>query len=471
MKENKKIIHILVFVCLLFLSLIIYLTYFQLFTEAKIVSNPYNRRHTAVEDNTLRGSILDRNGVVLAKSQKSGDKQERIYPFGSMYSQIIGYDSKVYGKSLLEAGFDNYLLNINVVNPVYNLKNKLTTKQKEGNDLYLSIDNNLQTLGEQLLGNRNGAAVVMNPKTGEILAMVSKPDFDPNSQNLSEHWQELVESQVHPFLPRATQGLYAPGSTFKVLISAAAIENGMESKTFEDNGSVVIDGKQISNQGGTAHGTIDLKNAFAVSSNVVFSQVGLELGEKHLRDIASRAGLGRDIPFDVPVSRSLFPYKSMNKTDMAAVGIGQGKLMVTPLQMAMIASAVANDGVMMRPTLVNRIVSPDGSEIKSIKPAELYHVMIAETAEKIKQMMQAVVDIGTGKNAAIPGVHVAGKTGTAENELTVKQGGKEHTWFIGFAPVEDPQVAIAVIVEYSGSTGGTTAAPIARKLMSAYLGK
>lgn len=463
--QNKRIIRILVLMCFLFLSIVVYLTYFELFQKDKILTSSYNKRQWGEEDTTLRGSILDKNGVVLAYSENNGEKNKRIYPFGSLYSQLIGYNSSTYGKSLLEAQYNKELLNVREFGPILDLQQKLAGEQTVGNNLYLTLDHKLQTKAKKLLGNRNGAIIVMRPKTGEILAMVSKPDFNPSSEKLEQRWEELIESEVHPFVPRATQGLYAPGSTFKVLIAAAAVENGISDRTFEDEGSIVIEGKTINNAGNHAYGKVDLKNALAVSSNVAFGQLGVELGEYKLKDMMARAGMNKNIDFDIPVSSSRFPYKEMSKPDLAAVGIGQGKLQVTPLHMAMIASGIANNGVIMKPYVVDRVISASGNTLKTAKPSVFSKMMTVETAAAVKDMMQYVVEKGTGKSAAVRGIEIAGKTGTAENERSIKQKNKEHAWFICFAPADDPQVAIAVVLEYSGSTGGKAAAPIARDLI------
>ncbi|NLD46672.1 MAG: peptidoglycan glycosyltransferase [Clostridiaceae bacterium] len=469
--QNKRITHVMVLICFLFLCIVVYLTYFEVFVKDKILTSSYNRRQWEQEDTTLRGSILDRNGVVLAKSTMDENKQERIYPYGSLYSQVIGYNSKAYGKSLMELYYNNELLNIREYSSIFNFKEKLSGELKTGNNLYLTIDHKLQEKAEQLLRGKNGAVVAMRPKTGEILAMVSKPDFDPSSTKLAQNWEELIKSKDSPFLPRATQGLYVPGSTFKVLTAAAAVENGMEDRTFDDKGSITIDGKIFNNFNSHVYGNLDLKSALAVSSNVAFAQIGSELGEKVLKEIAVRVGMNREIPFDIPLNSSRFPYESMGKTDLAAVGMGQGKLLVTPLHMAMIASGIGNNGIIMKPYLVDRVVSSSDITQKSVKPDKFSQIMSPETAQKVKDMMQYVVETGTGKGAAIKGVKIAGKTGTAENELSSKQKNKEHAWFICFAPVDDPQVAVAVVLEYSGSTGGALAAPIARDLMRQVLGK
>lgn len=468
MKINKKIIHLLILICCIFFTLAAYLTYFQIFKSEEVVKSPYNRRKSAAEDNIKRGDILDRNGVVLAQNSNN-DKRERVYPYGALYSHVIGYNSVIYGKALLENKFDDYLLNINKLKSVVGLNDSLIKGGKQGNNIYLSIDHSLQEYAGRLMGNKKGAVVVMNPKTGEILAMVSKPDFDPNNIMLIKKWKELADSKDSPFLPRATQGLYAPGSTYKVAVAAAALENGLGDMTFEDKGSVIIDGKEFSNSKRKAYGNINLEKALAVSSNVAFSQLGVKLGSKTMKEMAANIGMEGNIPFAIPVNRSTFPYNNMEKTDLAAAGIGQGKMLVTPLHMAMLASSIANKGVMMKPLMVTKAVSPDGKEIRKWGAEKLYNVMSADTAEKVKKMMVEVIKDGTGKSAAISGVTVAGKTGTAENELTGKEKNKEHAWFIGFAPAENPQVAVAVIVEYCGTSGGTTSAPIAGKLMGKYL--
>lgn len=469
MKEHKRIVLVFKVMCVLFLLLAGYLSYFQFFVGDKIVSNPYNNRNQQLENDTLRGSIFDRKGIVLAKSTKTGDKQERIYPYGHLYSHVIGYNSKIYGKSMLEKQYDDYLLNRNIANPLITIKNAFNNKEKSGSDVYLTIDHKIQALADSLIGNRNGAVVAIDPKTGEIIAMVSKPDFDPGNKSLEANWQSLVESEDHKFLPRATQGLYNPGSTYKVVMSSMAVENGLDTTVFDDKGSITIDGKPFKNQNGIAHGKIDINKALAVSSNVYFSQIAVNLGEDVLKDAASRFYVGRNIPFDIPLNKSQFAYKDMSKADMAASGIGQGKVLVTPLNMAMITSAIANNGIMMRPMLVKRIETKDGIDVKNYKTSELNRVIDFTTANKVKQMMRSVVESGTGTNAAIKGIHVAGKTGTAENELTTHNEKKTHSWFIGFAPVEEPKIAVAVILEYNGSSGGGAAAPIAQRIMSEYI--
>lgn len=464
-KENKRIINVLIIMSLLFVALIGYLTYFDLFVRDNIISSSYNKRQWQREDKILRGAVYDRNGVTLAKSELQGEGQERIYPYASLYSHVIGYNSSTYGKSLLEAKYNNDLLNINPLNPVTDLRDRITGTKSLGNNLYLTIDHELEERAAELMGNRNGAVVALNPQTGEILALVSNPAFDPNSEVLENRWSDLVESEENPLLPRATQGLYVPGSTFKAAVSLMAVEKGLDSRTFEDTGSIIIDGKKIENQGNKAYGTLDLEHALAVSSNTVFAQIGVELGAQNLKELARQVGIGKKISFDIPVSNSRFNYQNMSKTDQAAVGMGQGKILVTPLQMALITGGIANGGVVMKPILVDRVVTANGFIMKNRNPDEYFRLADGASANQVKHMMETVVAEGTGRNARISGIRVAGKTGTAQNELTAEGEDKEHAWFIGFAPVDNPQIAVAVILEYSGSTGGRQAAPIARELM------
>jgi len=246
---NKRIIKVLITVSFMFLSIIVYLTCFELFMKDKILDNPYNQRNWEKEDNTIRGSIYDRNKVLLAGNEQSGDKYKRVYPYGALYSQIIGYNSRTYGRSMLEAKYNDYLLNIDELSDLKQKGNVFEGLKNYGNNLQLSIDHELQKYAYERMGDIKGAVVALNPTTGEVLAMVSKPDFDPNNDQLSKNWSAMVESADHKFVARAVQGLYAPGSTFKVITAAAAYENGLQDMTLNDQGSIVIEGRKINNYG------------------------------------------------------------------------------------------------------------------------------------------------------------------------------------------------------------------------------
>lgn len=457
-KEVKRIITVLIGICILFVSLVVYLTYFQVFRANVVKSNSYNKRLWINEEKILRGSIIDRNGRILAYSEDNGETYSRVYNYGNLYSHIIGYSYRDYGKSNLELYYNNVLLNISESAALNELRN-LVEPNSEGNTLKLTIDHHLQEYSRNLMKGKKGAVVAMNPTTGEIYAMVSLPDFNPST--LREDWGNIVEDENSPLLNRAISGLYQPGSTFKVVTATAALENDISLGEYNCTGTTIIDGYQLKDYDGKGHGTIGLNEALAYSCNPYFAETGVKLGIDRLSEIAEKFMLNKEIPFDLPVKKSSFPKKgNIGKTDIAATSIGQGKVLVTPLNMALIASGIANKGDIMKPVLVKEVISKDGKVIDSFEAEVISRATDIFTANELKNMMVDVVNVGTGKNAKIKDIRVAGKTGTAENP-----SGNDHAWFIGFAPAEDPKIAIAVILEEEGSTGGQKAAPIARNIM------
>lgn len=465
MSSNKKIITVLVFMSVLFLSIFVYLTYFTLFRADKLVSSNYNRRLWEKEESVLRGSIVDRHGTVLAKSEIESDgTQKRVYPYGSLYTHVIGYNTRSYGKTNLELSFNEYLLKTESLGEIiqYGVD---TGEMRHGSDLRLTIDHRLMSVAKEAMNGRNGAVVAVVPKTGEVLCLYSGPSFDPNEDELVENWADLTIDDSSPFLARATQGLYAPGSTFKIAVTAAALENGYEDYSIDDEGSTKIDGRVFRNAGGAEYGEIDLMDGFKYSSNVLFSHLGVMLGSGTLKKAAEDFMVTKQIPFDIETRASEWSYSSMSETDLASVGIGQGKLLTTPLNMAMVAAAVANNGVMMKPYLVQQAVSPNGVPVYGADPAVIARVCPSSTAARLGDFMLACVESGTGANARVRGIEVAGKTGTAQNE----REGKDHAWFVGFAPKDDPQIAVAVFQEYSGSSGGAACAPIASRIIREWL--
>lgn len=457
-KEIKRIIAVLIGICILFVSLVVYLTYFQVFRANAVRNNSYNKRLWINEEKILRGSIIDRNGRILAYSEYNGETYSRVYNYGNLYSHIIGYSYRDYGKSNLELHYNNVLLNISDSSALNELKN-LVEPNSEGNTLKLTIDHHLQEYSRNLLKGKKGAIVAMNPSTGEIYAMVSLPDFNPVT--LREEWSNIVEDEDSPLLNRAISGLYQPGSTFKVVTATALLENDVSLGEYKCTGTTIIDGYPLKDYDGKGHGTIDLEGALVYSCNPYFAEAGIELGIGKLSETAEKFMLNKEIPFDLPVKKSSFPNKgNIGKTDIAAASIGQGKVLVTPLNMALIASGIANKGDIMKPVLVKEVISKNGKVIDSFEAEVISRATDIFTANELKNMMVDVVNIGTGKNARIRNIRVAGKTGTAENP-----SGNDHAWFIGFAPAEDPKIAIAVILEEEGSTGGQKAAPIAKNIM------
>lgn len=461
MKLNKRIITIMASVCSLFLIMVVYLTYFTLFKADEIQISTYNPRIWEKEERILRGKIYDRNGTVLAESEQTENGQRRIYPYGSLYTHTIGYNSRSYGKSNIELKYNDYLLKTESVFDV--LKRKSTDEQEfyKGADMQITLDHGMTKLAKEQLADANGSVVVLNPVTGAVYCMYSNPSFDPNSSSLAKNWSEINKRDDSPFLARATRGLYAPGSTFKTVTAAAGIENGLGDFSVEDKGQVVIGGYKVKNAGTRAYGTTDMKRAISVSSNVFFATLATEVKNDALKKMADAFKLHEKIPFDIDTDAVELDYSDMDKAELAATGIGQGKLQVTPLHMALVASAIANRGIMMKPYMVEKIGFENGKKEYSAKAEVLSRVMESGTARSINEYMQECVQAGTGTRARVNGISVAGKTGTAENE----KEGKTHAWFICFAPADNPQVAMCVMKEYSGGGGGDSCAPIAAKLI------
>lgn len=457
MHNNKRIIRVLIVVSFMFLALVTYLLHFNMFRADDIASNPYNKRQWDDEKYVKRGNIYDRNGVLLAETVIDGESHIRKYPKGRLYSHIIGYCSQVYGKSLLEMKYDKELLGHGDINISFN-------EIRSGYDLNLTIDHNLQQYAYSQLGNRNGAIVALEPSTGKVLAMVSYPDFEPAAASLEKEWKYIVEREDSPLLARATSGLYAPGSTYKIVTAATAYNSGYGDTLFEDKGAFELPGLKVENYNKKSYGEVSLKRAFEVSSNAVFCQLGNEMGAEKILSAAESFGINRDVGFDIPTAKSRIEYKKMSNGDAALVSIGQGQLLMTPLNVAMMGAGIANGGKIMKPYIVESVTAASGVKMMQARTSEYSTPISNETAEYMKELMVGVVKNGTGSGARISGITVAGKTGTAENETD-----KDHAWFVGFAPAENPQIAVAVILEYDGGAGGTNAAPVARNIMSKYL--
>ncbi len=458
--ESKRIIKVLMALSAMLVSLVIYLSYFEIFQASKVEVHSYNKRQWLDEESVIRGSIIDRSGNLLAYSEKEKENQVRYYKYGSLYSHIIGYSYKEYGKSGLESSYNKLLIGAGEFNPIRVIKESITGPREKGNNLILSIDHELQQYAEKQLKGHKGAIVVLNPRNGEIYAMVSKPDFNPTT--LRENWEDISQDQKSPLLNRATMGLYTPGSVFKVITTTAVLQNEDITTDYECEGYINIEGYILKD---SVHGEIDLNEALVKSCNVAFAQMGLQLGADRLRETAEKYMFNEVIPFDLVTKSSVFPKTPlMTKPELGATAIGQGKLLTTPLNMALVAAAIANKGVVMKPIIVKEVISPEGKTVKANNPEILKRVSSTEEAEKIKDMMIQVVKNGTGTKAGLKNIEVAGKTGTAQNDT-----GKEHAWFMGFAPADDPRIAIAVILENEGSSGGQSAAPIARQILNSAL--
>lgn len=455
MRTNKRIIRVLIAISLLFLALVTYLLWFNMFRAKDVYTNSYNKRQWESEQQVQRGEIYSQDGVLLAETEIDGDARIRKYPKGRLYSHIIGYCSQVYGKTQLEMSHDDDLIGKGTISLTLN-------EIKHGNNLNLTINDELQEYAYEQLDGRDGAIVAMEPTTGQILAMVSLPDFNP--ETIEKDWPSMMEDENSPFLARATQGLYPPGSTYKIVTAAGVYDNGMTTETFDDEGLFKKDDVTVYNYNKESFGKLDIKTAFEVSSNYVFCTLGYEMGADAVKAEAEKFGVNKSFDFDIPVSQSQIQYKKMTDLDGALVSIGQGGLVMTPLHVAMMASAVANNGKMMKPYLVETVTTENGTVIGQTKPSVLYDSIGTACADYIEDMMIGVVEDGTGTGAQISGITVAGKTGTAENETD-----KDHAWFVGYAPVENPTICVAVVLENAVTSGGKSAVPIAKNIIRKFL--
>lgn len=404
------------------------------------------------------------DGTPLALSR--GPK--RVYPQGPLLAQAIGYASARYGTSGLEDAFDGALTaHTDAVDPLSQLGEIVRGGHAEprGADIVTTLDLQVQNaLVDGLSRHGRAAGVVLDPRTGAVLALASVPSYDPNA--LDARWTQLVGDPASPLLDRSTQGLYPPGSTFKIVTAADALDAGAVSmdSTFVDPGYLTIGNATIHDDEGEVIGPQDLTGAFALSSNVDFAQIALKIGVKTWFDYAARWGLGTSVDFDLPVARDRLPKKQdVYDGILAQLGFGQADLLVTPMRMALVAATIANDGTTPRPYVVRRIAGRDTA--LSTKPESIAQPISSDTAHEVRDMMIAVVKHGTGTPAALPNVTVAGKTGTATNPH-----GASHAWFVAFAPAERPRVAVAVIVENVGY-GAQYAAPIARDVLRVALAR
>lgn len=454
-----------------FVALVGVLAYWQVYAKESLATDPANSLQSRRVQQVPRGSILAGDGKTeLAQSVWDGKTYKRVYPEGAAFSHVVGYWSAKYGASGIEVGQNNNLSGGGEPETVDELINQAKGGPQAGDDVELTLDPELQRLAYNQLASSvsgRGAAVALNPKTGEVYTMVSYPSYDPN--NIDETFPELSQDPNSGLLNRATQGLYPPGSTFKIVTSAAALKNGMKpTDKFNDTGTYETPGYTVYNYKGEKFGEVTLTGALAHSINTVFARIGNDTGAQNVAQMAQNFGFGDSYQdFSLPVRPSSvgdLPPDQWTQGLLAQISFGQGPVTANPFEMALVASTIANDGAMMEPRLVKEVRSPEGTIVD--KPTSRVHKNVVDknTARTINDMMQHVVT-DAEQSAEIPGVKVAGKTGSAE-----AAGGELHSWFIAFAPADDPQIAMAVIVE-NGQEGYKAALPIARRLMEAYLKK
>ena len=503
---NRRIRRLGIGLVALFGLLFAQVSYIQVFAASGIAGNPANaRRQIIAEYKVERGQIITADGTVIALSQPTTGnatlRYTRRYPEGPLFAGITGYYSQVYGRTELEQAMNSYLSGDAPELAVSTLSDLVLGRPKKGGHVITTVDASLQQVASDALGTSPGAVVALDPRTGGILAMVSNPTFDPNELSSQDTdairtaWERLNSDPHTPLLSRANDELFPPGSTFKMITASAAIENGygLDSKWPNPHElDLPLTNETIQNFGGEScpgGATTTLLTAFTSSCNVIFGEVGLELGAQRLADQARAFGfcptdppdqtecISPTIPFTIPFATGRFPIPSYfegNDPLVAISAIGQDNDLANPLQMGLVASAIANGGKMMQPRLVTQIRDPQGRVIRDF-PAEMYGQPISpKTADAMRTMMVNVVASGTGTAAQIPGVVVAGKTGTAQHGGS---GTAPHAWFVCFAPAgpdDIPTIAVAVIVLDGGSlgneaTGGQVAAPIAKQVIEAYL--
>jgi penicillin-binding protein A len=483
---NQQISRLAVASLVLVISLIVGTTYWQAWAAPSLADRRDNAIKVVAQFTIKRGAIFAADGSVLARNRPRRVSGKtfyfRRYPGRQRFAHAVGYSTQARSRSGIEQSRNDYLTgaNANLATLLDTTLDRLRGATIRGNDLFLTLRPAAQKVAMQALGGQCGAAVALEPKTGRVLVMASSPSYDPNlvERNFRRIQRGAGPCGVAPLLNRASSGLFAPGSIFKVVTAAAALDSGRYTvdSTFYDPGYCIEYGQRVTNYDTSSpFGTVNFTQALVNSINSSFCEMGKKLGPELILDYARRFGFYADPPVDLPSgerapsglyrSGKLLPRSQESRADPGRLAFGQERMVVTPLQMAMVAGAIANKGVVMEPYLTDRVRKPGGTLLLRTRPDQLRRAVKPEVADQIAAMMEGVVSGGTGTAAQIPGVRVAGKTGTAETGRL----GRNTTWFIAFAPVDNPRVAVAVVLQNQSGTGGSTAAPIAKQIMQALL--
>jgi penicillin-binding protein A len=482
---GRTTIHVAVVLSIGFALLAAAAGYWGVVEGPDLANSPNDAAVIAASRTVLRGRIMDRTGVVLATNRKDANgEQYRVYA-GRAISQVVGYASSIYGRAGLEKAYDAELTGL-AGDPLSDALAKFGADRYDPKDLTLSLSYDLQKAAVAALGKHRGAIVMLDPQTGEVLALASTPTYDAstigNPSTARAAFAALQADPAQPLLPRATLGRYVPGSVFKIVTAVAALGSGAitpqttyKQQPGAEKDGLLVDGFRVhdGHHPQTGSTPLDLVAATEVSCNIYYALTGLQTGGAALVDYARRMGFGAPLPFDLPTAVSQVtngdgsqPGGFTDDVELANAAYGQAEVFVTPLQMALVASTVANDGELMQPRLVTAMTGRAGT--RAIGPRSTGRIISVSNARAINAAMVQAVEGQLGRQfttgAAVPGVTTAGKSGTAELGGT----GEPHSWFIGFAPANDPKVAIAVVVEQAGR-GGAVAAPIAGDLMTQYL--
>jgi len=452
-------------------------SYWTILASDQLANDPFNPRLIAASNDRPRGAILDRNGAPLATSEKGASGFVRSYKDQSL-AQVVGYASLQFGLSGVEAAYAESLIGQDPADPISIWRARYLGERQAAGSVVLGIDEKIQKAAVEALGGRRGAIVALDPRSGAMLASVSVPSFDPNEvvdpQRQQAAMDKLNNAPEHPLLNRAAQGQYPPGSTFKVVTASAALESGFDpTKKLRVDDPYQADrswGDYFVRSASHAHGLFDMSDGFRLSENIYFAQVGLQIGGGKLAEYAKRFGIGTAPKLDLPAAKGQLSGSGLldRPTLVADTSYGQGELLVSPLQMALIYATIANGGVMPTPHYATGVRDAEGHVVRQVAPGAQGQVISANTAKTLTTMLVGAV-AGPGAfafGAKVPGVDVAGKTGTAET----RPGEAPHGWFVGFAPAEAPSVVVAVIVE-NAPEGGVTAAPLGAQVMRAALGK
>ena len=489
---NKQIARLGICGLVLIAALIVATTYWQTWASAGLADRQDNAIQRVAQYSIRRGLIYTRNRKVLAanRARKVSGRTLyfRRYPQGRLAPQVVGYSTVGRAQAGLERSLNDYLTgsNANLDTVFSTTLDRLKGATVKGNDVYVTIDGAAQRVANYQLAGKCGSIVALEPKTGRVLVMASSPTYNENEVQSNAGYARIQRITgaclpAAPLLNRATDGLFTPGSSFKIVTAAAALDSGAYTpdSSFYDPGYCIEYHQPVSNAGNPdqngpeTFGTLNLFTAFQHSVNSVFCNIGQKLGAAKILEYARKFGFYSTPPLETPLNERVASgrYKnhrlelSSEGADPGRIAFGQENLLVTPLQGAMVAAAIANRGVVMKPYVVDRIVAPGGKVIRKTKPEALRRAVKTKVAQELTQMMVAAVTGGTGGAAQLSGISVAGKTGTAETGVSHVNT----TWFVCFAPAENPKVAVAVVLENQHGFAGQTAAPIARTMMQAIL--
>lgn len=449
----------------IFLGMIAYFAYFQVEKSEAFINSPYNARQDAFADRIRRGDILSAQGEVLATTKTAADGTEsRSYPYGRMFAHVVGYGTN--GKAGLES-VDNFpLLRSHAFFPE-KIWNDLQDKKNIGDTVVTTLEVNVQKAAYEALSNYQGAVVAMQPATGKIIAMVSKPDFDPNT--IASEWDSITSENANSsaLLNRVTQGLYPPGSTFKIftLLEYMKENKNYKNYAYECSGSIAEEGNVIHCFGNAVHGREDLKTAFAHSCNTSFSSIGLSLNPDKFASTNKKLLFDTDLPCEFPYKQSRFTLeKGASSWEIMQTSIGQGKTLVTPYHLALVMSAISHNGVLMKPYITDRITNYEGTEVSASEPQVYAKLLSPKKAKTLRQYLREVVTHGTGTALNNQSYTAAGKTGSAE----FTSAKDSHAWFAGYASKKGKEDLVVVVVAEGAGTGGAYAAPIAKAVFDAY---